>query len=402
MTEEAQPKKRRGSIALTEMFLTSLTKPTGRRHDYYDAAVKGLIARQSALGKVTLAIGFQDRVSRRNYKFTLGPHPIISLAEARKRARAILAEVAANKNPAVELRQRREAHNTLLFPVVVDEFIAKHSKVHLRPKTIRAHERVLRKEFKGWDNRTIDQITRKDVIAAINIIRDRGAHAMAAQTLVVLKSFFSWTIERGLIDRSPCADVTVKHTSKRERVLSDDEIVKVWLAAIEMGHPFGDVVRLLLLLGCRLGEVAGMRWDEIDLGQGVWAIRANRTKTKKEHLLPLSTQALEIIKSVPRTGDELFPCFPVEGTAINEFQKRIFALSGTSGWHRHDLRRTASTGMARLQIAPHVVERILGHSTGTISAIAGIYNRYQYLPEMAAALQQWADHIGQLVGKNHG
>ena len=113
--------------------------------------------------------------------------------------------------------------------------------------------------------------------------------------------------------------------------------------------------------------------------------------------MPLAPLALHVIEACPRVHDDLiFPSSGAEGRSFSGFSKskaRLDAASGVSDWTLHDLRRTAATHMARLGVGPHVVERILNHTGGTLGGIAGIYNRFSYLPEMREALSMWAHRV---------
>ena len=143
-----------------------------------------------------------------------------------------------------------------------------------------------------------------------------------------------------------------------------------------------------------------MRWDELDLEKGKWNIARDRTKSDRKHSVPLSPQALEIIQSIPKTNDNFV--FPARGgdkpvSGFSKWKKKIDQLSSTSGWTVHDLRRTAATELAGLKVQPHVIERLLNHSTGILGGAAGRYNRFSYLDEMREALDLWADTVGEIT-----
>jgi len=103
---------------------------------------------------------------------------------------------------------------------------------------------------------------------------------------------------------------------------------------------------------------------------------------------------------MPKVNDRFL--FPARGNSdctfsgFTKLKRRLDSASGVSEWTLHDLRRTGATAMARLEIAPHVIERILNHSTGTLGGVAGIYNRFKYLPEMRSALTRWTGHVSAL------
>jgi integrase len=188
----------------------------------------------------------------------------------------------------------------------------------------------------------------------------------------------------------------------RERSLNEGEIKAVWPAFQQQGWPFGPLGQLLLLTCQRRGEIAGLRW--IDLDAGVLRLTGAATKTGAMHMLPLSGAAVEILRALPRIGDSelVFPAGRIGSTnPVSGFSKAlatVHRLSGTSNWTYHDLRRTAASHLARLGTAPHVVERILNHSGGsTMSVIARTYNTYSYQAEMRQALELWAAEVDRVV-----
>jgi Phage integrase family len=164
-------------------------------------------------------------------------------------------------------------------------------------------------------------------------------------------------------------------------VLPEDEIRALWGAWERMGYPFGTIQQLLLLTAQRRGEVSSLRWDQLDMERGVWRLASADTKTGREHVLPLSPPVLDILRQVPRFAGSalLFPANrhgsdrPVSG--FSKAKRTTDRLSGIEGWTWHDLRRTAATGMARLNVSPHVCERILNHSgSGMMSSIARVWS----------------------------
>ena len=154
-----------------------------------------------------------------------------------------------------------------------------------------------------------------------------------------------------------------------------------------MGGPYGGIVEFLALTGQRREEVAGVTWHELDLAQRVWTLPKVRTKNAKEHVVHLSETSIAVLQ---RT-EKLQPfVFSVLGTKpFQEFsraKRRLDQLSGVTEWRLHDLRRTCVSGMARLGIAPHVADKILNHQAGTISGVAAVYQRHQFVSERRQAL----------------
>ena len=176
--------------------------------------------------------------------------------------------------------------------------------------------------------------------------------------------------------------------------LSDSEIRVAWQAFERIGWPFGRIAQLLLLTGARRDEIAGARWSEIDLEAKTWTIAKERSKNGVAHEIPLSDAAIQIIKSLPRIGGKgdgfVFTTTtraPVSGwsRAKAHVDKAILAdhagvqerRRSPAHWTFHDLRRTAASGMAGIGIAPHVVEAVLNHKSGTIKGVAAVYNQLQ-------------------------
>ena len=166
-----------------------------------------------------------------------------------------------------------------------------------------------------------------------------------------------------------------------------------------LGYPFGPIVRLLIMTGQRRNEVAGMRWGELALDESTWTIPKDRAKNKREHHVPLPAVAIDMLRALPRVADAEF-VFSPRSTAPSGYSaakirldREIAALNDgqeIEPWTLHDLRRTVATEMAELRIAPHVVEAVLNHKSGTIRGVAAIYNRYNYATEKRAALEVWA------------
>ena len=217
-----------------------------------------------------------------------------------------------------------------------------------------------------------------------------------------LNTMFGWLVEHRRLKVNPCTGV---HKSAappaRDRVLTDAEIAKFWSAASAEDQPFGQLLKLLLLTGCRLNEVAGMRRAELSEDGATWTIPGARTKNKRLHVMPLPPLARDVLGTVRRieSGDGLV--FTTTGrtpvSGWSRLKHRLDADMRIDPWRLHDLRRTAATGMAEIGVMPHVVEACLNHVSGHKAGVAGVYNRAAYLPEKRAALERWAAHVDGLV-----
>ena len=141
-----------------------------------------------------------------------------------------------------------------------------------------------------------------------------------------------------------------------------------------------------------------MRWAELDLPVRTWTIPAVRSKNGKPHIVHLSDAAVDVLAGLPRVADLVFTTngrtpFQAWSKAKRELDQR----SAISGWTLHDLRRTVVSGMARLGIPPHIADKILNHQSGTISGVAAVYQRHQFLTERRDALDRWSDHVHRVV-----
>jgi integrase len=260
--------------------------------------------------------------------------------------------------------------------------------------------RLLRREMgRAWIGRSIHEITKRDVVEVVSAIQQRGAPVAANKTLKSVKTFLRWCVGRAVLDQSPAENVPLPSKEiARDRVLDDDELTQVILAARKMGGPYGGIVELLALTGQRREEVAGLQWAELDLAQRIWTLPKSRTKNAKAHVVHLSEQSMAALTCADRSGPYVFSLLGTK--PFQEFsraKRRLDHLSGVTGWRLHDLRRTCVSGMARLGIAPHVADKILNHQAGTISGVAAVYQRHDFLAERRAALDLWGAHVGQVV-----
>jgi integrase len=213
-----------------------------------------------------------------------------------------------------------------------------------------------------------------------------------------------WCLGRGLIENHPMVGLGKPgEESKRDRVLDDREIAAIWHAAGRVGWPFGEITKLLLLLGARRAEVGGLRWEEI-VGNEI-RLSAARTKSGEARTIPLSAAAVAIIEALPRIDGEYV--FSTTGrTPVSGWSKAKLQLDCTiadngapiAEWRIHDLRRSVATGMQRIGIGLQVIEEVLGHIGGSRAGIVGVYQRHSFDAEKRIALEAWARELERIVG----
>jgi integrase len=343
-------------------------------------------------------------VGGKQQRLTLGRYDPegFNLVAARAKARTALDQLDGGKDPASVKREAAPGRGTVAE--VVDDFAERHLRRNTkRPDDV---EQILRRDgVRRWGARPMASITRRDVLDLLDEVVDRGSPVTANRLLSWTKTLFSWAVDRGVVDANPATGIKPPHKERpRDRTLTEDELRRVWGAFDLMGYPFGDLGKLLVMTAQRRGEVAGMRWDRVDLEAAVWRLESTDTKAARAHEVPLAPQVVEILRRLPRfeRSPLLFPASrlssdrPVSG--FSKALRRACDLAGVGGWNWHDLRRSAATGMARLGVPPHVCERALNHSAGkSLSQVAQVYNRHSYGDEVRRALEIWAAEVERIV-----
>jgi integrase len=410
-----------------------------------DGKIAGLYLVVQPSGAKSWALRY--RVAGAPKKFTIGPFPAIDLATARKRAQEALGDVAGGKDPAAIKQASRanataeRANDDKRVERVAEAFIKRHVK--LSGKVGEGWGAEIERLFKieilpRIGAKRIGDVTKNDILAVLDAIVDRGSPITANRCFAVLRKFFNWAADaRGLIVVSPCKGVEAPAAeADRDRILDDDEIRLAWRAFDSVGWPFGPIGKLLLLTGARRSEIAEATWREIDLAAKTLTLPGSRTKNGEPHEIPLSDAAVEIIRALPKIEGKANTGAGPKAESDRHAKGFVFSTTGAtpvSGfsrskeliergilaelrkaaiergedpekvevpkpWTLHDLRRTAASGMARLKIAPHVVEAVLNHKSGTIKGVAKVYNRYNYSAEKRAALEAWARYLDMLLG----
>lgn len=434
---------------LTQVVIES-AKPKAARYELPDALVPGLRLVVQTSGAKSWAVRYRHGGAPK--KVVLGPMaPTIDGAEpeptmgapltlkgARQVARDQLRVLATGVDPAaqkrVAKRQAREeaADDRDLVRTVSDQFLERYLKPRAKPGYYASTKRILDKDVLPlWGGRKVQSITRRDVLDLLDGVVARGAAVQANRVLAAVRKLFAWAVSRDIINASPVVGVKAPTPEKsRDRVLTDDELRWLWLAGAEVAYPWGQFARTLILTGARRDEVAGMRRSEVS-AEGTWTIPAERVKNGRAHVLPLPTQAVTTLSSVPRV---LVPKADKDVPAHKGVRDLVFTTTGrssVSGYHKgkerldaamlaiaqreakergedpadvtvdpwtfHDVRRTLASGMAGLGIALPVVEKVLNHVSGSFGGIVGVYQRHEYAEEKRVALERWATHVEGLA-----
>jgi integrase len=377
-------------IKLTNKHIEALTVPEDmKRIEIFDVLVPGLSIRVSKTGQKRWAHKYRHYGKQR--RKTLGIYPALSLSDARQIARDLYVK-----------NQIGELELTVPSPTLSDA-LDDYETRYVLPR-LRDHKgcmNLLRNEFGArYGHKPTDQLKKADILIVLDAMIDRGAPTRANRALSAIRRFCNWCIERDVLETSPCQGLKAPSVEiARDRVLTSEELTKLWSHLDTLKDPFGPCTKILILTGQRRGEVRGMKWTELDFDKKLWTLDGSRTKNGRAHVVPLTDMTVEIIKKTPclKGCDYVFSTTgktPISG--FGKVKQRMDEAIGVDDWRIHDIRRTVASGMAELGVAPHVIEKVLNHSTGVVSGVAAVYNRHAYKDEMRSALETWMIKISTL------
>ncbi len=392
--------------------LAAQAKAEGRVLYAWDADLSGFGLRA---GKSGVSYFVEYRLGGRgtkNQRMSIGKHGVLTPDEARKLAKEELGKVARGDDVAQAKKEAREKLMGQTLKDAMERFLASNKRTGRY--WVHKQARLLGKDMEPLHGRPVASIKRSDVLAVIDKVKVRS-EAAARLLFVDLRPFFKWAVERELMETNPAAEMKPPAAAvKRDRVLEDHEVKAFWRAASETSWPFASIYKLLLLTGARREEVAGMRWSELDLDACVWRLPGTRTKNKRDHRIPLSPQAIDLLERLgiaaikagfgyedsdivfSTTGHSAPSGFSKAKKALDAKMKAILGVR-FKDWRIHDLRRTCATGMENLGIDTRVVETALNHVSGTKAGIVGVYQRSDHRDAVEVAFRTWAALIERLV-----
>ena len=329
-------------------------------------------------------------------------HPVIGY---RNQAAALLKDV--NSGVDIEASKRDDRRQRLLAPTVrdfADEYLEKYAK--LKKKTWQADQRILEMYVLPVIGRTkMKEVTRRDLVAIIDTVTERGSFIMANRVHALLSKFFSFALERDVVEMSPVYGMKKRASEvPRTRFLSDEEITELWKW---LGNSLSEsVLKLILITGQRPGEVRKMEWKEIN--NDVWIIPSEKSKNGLVHAVPLPPMALDLLRQLKEKNQNstyVFPARKITGEQnitgclnetgpIHAMKKIITKRNWDKPARPHDLRRTVRSFLSKLGVKQEIAERLLNHKQTGISAT---YNQYDYFIEKKEALVLWNNYLKQLT-----
>lgn len=385
-------------MALTELTIKNL-KATGKVYRIADGG--GLTLEISATGSKLWR--YRYRHQGKGQMISLGKYPAVSLADARRKRDEMKAQVNEGKHLSREkklhkLRKAYEGSNT--FERIARDWLElKQSAMNEKYRT-QCLARMEQHVFPVIGALPITEITIPDVVRAVEAIGKRGTVETAKRMKQLISQTFRYAAQRGLCQHNPAADLRDVLPSKVEKhhaCIHPSELPDL-LRAMEARQPdLGKfAMQLLALTFVRTGELIGARWDEIDWAREEWHIPKERMKMKRPHTVPLSTQALTILREIQkRTGDKEFVFFSAasadkhisNGTVLMALRRMGYQGRMTG----HGFRTLASTILNEKGYVPDVIERQLAHEDE--DRVRAAYNRAEYLLERKKMMQDYADWL---------
>jgi integrase len=398
-------------VALTDRFVAGAKPDATGRTDYFDATAKGLALRVTGNHK-SWTFNFTSPKDGKRARMTLGSYPAMALAKARAEAIEAKGHVDDGRDPRDVVAARNASAMT------VADLFKSYMEIYARPelRSAGAVERRMNADvIPVIGSIKLADLHRRDLNRVLDPIIARGAPIQARVVYQNLRAILRWAVSRGDLDRSPTeGKAPPSAEDPRERTLSDEEICTLWHglpAALAKSITCQRIIKLCLLTAQRVGEVSGMRKDELDLERKAWNLPGTRTKNGHPHEVPLSDMAISIIKHAiaENAGPFVFPAEDGNGfspSAVSRTigranvttEKKPVSRFGIAQWTAHDLRRTAITGMARLGISPIVLAHVANHVSVTKGDITmAAYNKHEYSEEKRRALDAWAAYLETLL-----
>lgn len=389
-------------MAFTDVRIRNL-KPKKERYYVWEDGKTNLGVRVAPSGRKTFAYSY--RFEGRTRRMFLGQYPRIRLANARRMVAEAQEKLIKGVDPGAESIKKKKAERDAETVVdLAEEYLEKWARP--RKRTSHEDERALRVDVLPlWGKRKAKDITRRDVIKLLDGIVDRGSPIQANRTLTIIRKMFNFAVGRDILDASPCVQIPrPSPENTRDRVLNENELKAFWnnLPKAKMGEGTRLALKFQLLTATRKGEIVRAEWSEIDLHKKLLTIPAKKSKNKRANTVPLSPQAIDILKRIKKLSDNspwLFPSprgkeIPVTTRSVSRAVKNNLDAFEIDPWVPHDLRRTAASHMTAMGIPRLHVSKVLNHTEGGVTAI---YDRHSYDKEKRQALEAWGRKLESIV-----
>jgi integrase len=404
---------------LTETSVARLKLPAGKDdHTWFDDEIKGFGVRKR--GRTSVYI-LQYQLHGKTSKLTLGNTSEIKCEAARNLAKAARGQISqARLGHGVDPAQKRDnARVEAQKPkpdslgAVIKHYLAARKET-MKPRSYEEIRRPLEQTWEPLHSLPITEVSRANVAPVLSAFAKDSGPAAANHARAALSTFFVWCLGEGRCEENPVVgtnkqvendprdrilvEIEEAHDDDQPRPINWSELVTIWQALPE--SDYGNIVKLLALTGCRRDEIGSLRWSEIDFDKRVISLPRDRTKNGKDHKVPLSPLALDILQSVPRREREhVFGRDESGFSGWSKAKERLDEDLKLKPWTLHDIRRTVRTGLGALGIEPHIGEAVINHLP---AKLVRTYDVNSYLKEKRAALNLWASELDVALRKARG
>jgi integrase len=368
-------------------------KPKVRRYEISDNGSGLRLIVQPSAHKSFVTV---TRLRRKQIKVTHGDIDRVTLHDARELNAAAIKQAKNGIDPRKakkEATAKRQIAEANTFAAVAMLYLNSEKTKKLRT-AYQIKDRLTRLAFPLIGDKPIADLKRSNITAALDHIEHTNGATIADRTLSDISCVLKFHARRAddyVLPLVPGMNRTSKTERARDRVLTDDEIRKLWAT----GNRYA---QFLLLTAARRDEAAAMQWKELDGND--WMLPAARNKVKRDFIRPLSKAAMAILPTRGHDDEFVFGLAPdTPLVAFSRIKKQLDAKCGITGWTFHDLRRTARTLMSRAGINADHAERCLGH---VIGGVRGTYDRHEYQNEKAHALEALAHQLALITNPPKG
>jgi integrase len=393
------------SERLTEKSAGALPIPDKGNRIYWDAPnakgkdhTPGFGLRITAGGARAFILNYRTR-SGRERRITIGSLPAWSLMAAREEAAALKRRIDQGEDP---LADRQETRDAPTMGELCDRFVTEHM-AKKRPSTQRSYQAAVDEIRKALGTRKVAEVTVDDVERLHRKITERGAGYVANRTAAVMSRMCNMAVRSGWRSDNPVRGLERNEEQKRQRYLKPDELAR--LVGELANHPdrqAANIIHLLLLTGARSGEILSARWEDIDVEHGRWTKPSSHTKTKREHRLDLSDEAVKLLRSINKAAGHPERGYAFPGRVGGQHRVNLkdawtvlCKAAKITGARIHDLRHTHAALLASAGFSLPIIGAALGHTQAATTA------RYAHVHN--DPLRVAANHVGSiLAGKRPG
>ncbi len=379
-------------VNLNPAFVSSppLPKDGKAKVDYYDNNTGGFLLEVRSSGTATYYLRYRDK-GRQIRQIKLGTPGTISLDDARAKAKALKSQTVIGFDPKAELEKMKAVPSFQHF--VTNQYLP-YAKTYKRSWE-QDQKLIDQRMIRHWGKKRMNEFTTQDLISFQNALHQSGLKPGTVNRYMALVKYIFNLAERWeVIDKAPTRNAKpLENNARKERFLTEEEMLRLLQTLKQCSSPVvPDVIEFLMLTGARRNEAMGMRWEELDADKGTWTIPAERNKSKRVKVLPLSQQALDLLERRRNGSEYVFPNPDTGRPLVHIFSSwdRIRKLAGLPDVRIHDLRHSYASLLVNRGESLYVVQKLLGHSQLSTT------QRYAHLT--GDTLRQATEKVGRVMG----